>query len=86
MTSTTTRRMADRSRYLGTERLMRSSPKELFGVLPQAKIIEDGLPRAVQATGHHRCDLKHMMKFVTFHEHCQVGLQVSARPRRSPKD
>ena len=78
MISTTTRRMADRSRYPGTERLMRSSPKELFGVLPQAKIIEDGLPRAVQATGHHRCDLKHMMKFEPLTEYRPVGLQASA--------
>jgi hypothetical protein len=57
---------------------MRSSPKELFGVLPQAKIIEDGLPRAVQATGHHRCDSERKMKFEPLTEYRQIGLQASA--------
>jgi hypothetical protein len=34
--------------------------------------------RAVQATGHRRCDLKHMMKFEPLTEYRQVGLQASA--------
>ena len=34
--------------------------------------------RAVQATGHRRCDLEHMMKFEPLTEHRPVGLQASA--------
>jgi hypothetical protein len=34
--------------------------------------------RAVQATGHRRCDLECMMKFEPLSEHRQVGLQASA--------
>jgi hypothetical protein len=34
--------------------------------------------RAVQATGHRRCDLEHMMKFEPLTEYRQVGLQASA--------
>ena len=34
--------------------------------------------RAVQATGHRRCDLKLIMKFEPLIEHCPAGLQASA--------
>jgi hypothetical protein len=34
--------------------------------------------RAVQATGHRRCDLECMMKFEPLTEYRQVGLQASA--------
>ena len=34
--------------------------------------------KAVQATGHRRCDFEHMMKFEPLTEHRQVGFQASA--------
>jgi hypothetical protein len=47
-------------------------------VMSMIRCSEPEPTRAVQATGHRRCDLERMMKFELLTEYRQVGLQASA--------